>query len=714
VTLQAINLQGNHQLTEYTVKYDRTISVAEYVPFVFLGVVGGVFGATFIALNTRWAVLRQSAQYKTRVPIVVEVSCIALFTELTSFYVPACKPIMGSVIHACFESCSGDPEPAVRDLMMRLNLCDGEALGGMDSAFFCQLMFGALVKLVQTSLTFGTGVPAGLFVPSLFMGALLGRAVGHGMVYINNECWHISDTIEPGVYAMVGAASMLGGVCRVTISLTVIMFELTGGLSYVVPFMVGILTSKIVGDALNEGIYDAYIHIRKYPFLHQKDTADPIFKQSASCIMEDRVYGLSLYGNTVASLRQRFSKYRFHGFPLLASLQNEVLLGYLHTVEIQDHLDQLLKEGYGYNQDSPVRFVKFEKAAENPFIRGFTPGLKRKAGRPGHSCSFRAAGLAVWFVIRSSKWARGKYVAAEIDLSDFVDDTVMRMVPETPLEQVHTVFQQLGLKVVFFTQHGFLKGMLTKKNYLKHMATMHDATHTTSQHASAGSRPAPQAVAVTVAKPEGGQVSRTQARRHSTIRRINMGPEDDLGRPLLAFQSPNIPSVKTGDSDEELSTSESELDGSPTLVADAAQANEVAKVLSVFDRSVVAGEMPAFGATHPMPPTSSDSSIGDLKAMMLGAADRQDYATAFGLQHQIAALSGTPVAALSRSNTGGSSPPIKRLRRAATAVMRRTREPLMVREQLTNEGVAIVMPPSLESKHLEDIAAAMPGNRGLL
>ncbi len=44
--------------------------------------------------------------------------------------------------------------------------------------------------------------------------------------------------ITPGLYAMVGAAAVLGGVTRMTVSLVVIMFELTGGVRYIVPLMV--------------------------------------------------------------------------------------------------------------------------------------------------------------------------------------------------------------------------------------------------------------------------------------------------------------------------------------------------------------------------------------------------------------------------------------------------------------------------------------------
>merc|ERR1719510_1787300 len=87
-----------------------------------------------------------------------------------------------------------------------------------------------------------------------------------------NEVMHFEhEDIWVGIYAMMGAAAVLGGVCRVTISLVVIMFELTGGLQLIIPVMLTVLTSKFVGDAFTIGIYDYVILIRNYPFLHEPD-----------------------------------------------------------------------------------------------------------------------------------------------------------------------------------------------------------------------------------------------------------------------------------------------------------------------------------------------------------------------------------------------------------------------------------------------------------
>lgn len=66
--------------------------------------------------------------------------------------------------------------------------------------------------------------------------------------------------VIPGLYAMVGAAASLSGVTRTTVSLAVIMFELTDTLTYVVPVMLAVLVAKTVADALEpKGIYDLVI-----------------------------------------------------------------------------------------------------------------------------------------------------------------------------------------------------------------------------------------------------------------------------------------------------------------------------------------------------------------------------------------------------------------------------------------------------------------------
>ena len=74
--------------------------------------------------------------------------------------------------------------------------------------------------------------------------------------FFRQFCSPHETCITPGLYAMIGAAAALGGVTRMTVSLIVIMFELTGGLTYIVPIMVAVMVSKWIGDAIvKDGMY---------------------------------------------------------------------------------------------------------------------------------------------------------------------------------------------------------------------------------------------------------------------------------------------------------------------------------------------------------------------------------------------------------------------------------------------------------------------------
>ncbi|XVE66017.1 hypothetical protein DITRI_Ditri08aG0047800 [Diplodiscus trichospermus] len=113
--------------------------------------------------------------------------------------------------------------------------------------------------------TFGTAVPAGQFVPGIMIGSTYGRLVG---IFIVNHYKKLK--IEEGTYALLGAASFLGGSMWMTVSLCVIMVEITNNLKLLPLIMLVLLISKAVGDAFNEGIYEAQARLRGIPLLEPR------------------------------------------------------------------------------------------------------------------------------------------------------------------------------------------------------------------------------------------------------------------------------------------------------------------------------------------------------------------------------------------------------------------------------------------------------------
>lgn len=72
--------------------------------------------------------------------------------------------------------------------------------------------------------------------------------------------------VQPSKYALIGAAAQLGGVMRMTLSLTAILIETTGNVSFALPLIVTFISAKWTGDLFTEGIYDTQIAVSEVIF----------------------------------------------------------------------------------------------------------------------------------------------------------------------------------------------------------------------------------------------------------------------------------------------------------------------------------------------------------------------------------------------------------------------------------------------------------------
>ena len=118
------------------------------------------------------------------------------------------------------------------------------------------LLFATVMRTFLVIISYGCKVPAGIFVPSMAIGASFGRMVGILVQTLHESFPHAKffatcepdvPCITPGTYAFLGAAAALSGIMHITVSVVVIMFELTGALTYILPTMVscrGHWTSK--------------------------------------------------------------------------------------------------------------------------------------------------------------------------------------------------------------------------------------------------------------------------------------------------------------------------------------------------------------------------------------------------------------------------------------------------------------------------------------
>ena len=109
------------------------------------------------------------------------------------------------------------------------------------------LAMATILRTFLVIISYGCKVPAGIFVPSMAIGASFGRMVGiivqdFHMTFPDSSFFSTCEPdvpcITPGTYAFLGAAAALSGIMHITVSVVVIMFELTGALTYILPTMV--------------------------------------------------------------------------------------------------------------------------------------------------------------------------------------------------------------------------------------------------------------------------------------------------------------------------------------------------------------------------------------------------------------------------------------------------------------------------------------------
>jgi chloride channel 7 len=107
-------------------------------------------------------------------------------------------------------------------------------------------------------------VPGGLFVPSIVVGGCMGRVVG----YVVHT--YISAAVNPGVYALLGAASMFGGFTRLALPAVIMLIEMTGDATYLLPIMFCTVLAKVVSDEIVPPLYPQHMAIEGIPTLGDK------------------------------------------------------------------------------------------------------------------------------------------------------------------------------------------------------------------------------------------------------------------------------------------------------------------------------------------------------------------------------------------------------------------------------------------------------------
>lgn len=245
---------------------------------------GGLLGAFFIYVNYSINKLRKH-HLNTKWKKVFEAIFLVAITATVIYFAPMilkndCLEEEDKQIEADFikYKCGENQYNPLATLLLNTEGTVIKAFLNKLAVFdYAPLFLFFIIWYLFTVLTYGTAVPAGLFLPGILIGCSLGRMVG---LFIET---YIIEEIKPSTYAIIGSAAILAGYTRLSFSLAVIMLETTENVGLFLPIIFALFVSFGIGRIFNRSLYVGSVRFKNIPFLienvpkcNEKITAEQI------------------------------------------------------------------------------------------------------------------------------------------------------------------------------------------------------------------------------------------------------------------------------------------------------------------------------------------------------------------------------------------------------------------------------------------------------
>ncbi|KAK6798861.1 hypothetical protein RDI58_006564 [Solanum bulbocastanum] len=247
----------------------------DIIPVVIIGVIGGLLGSLYNHVLHKVLRLFNLVNEKGKLHKLLLALSVSLFTSICIYGLPfliKCKPCDSSLS----DSCPGTgetgnfkqfncPNGYYNDLATLLLATKEDAIRNIFSLNtgtefqVISLLIFFLLYCILGVLTFGIAVPSGLYIPIILMGSGYGRLLGIAM--------RPYTKIDQELFAVLGAASLMAGSMRMTVTVCVIFLELTNNLLLLPITMLVLLIAKSVADCFNPSIYEIILELKGLPFL---------------------------------------------------------------------------------------------------------------------------------------------------------------------------------------------------------------------------------------------------------------------------------------------------------------------------------------------------------------------------------------------------------------------------------------------------------------
>uniref|UniRef100_A0A672ZF22 Chloride channel 2c n=1 Tax=Sphaeramia orbicularis TaxID=375764 RepID=A0A672ZF22_9TELE len=354
---------------------------------------------------------------------------------------------------------------------------------------FVTLVLFIVMKFWMSALATTIPVPCGAFMPVFVIGAAFGRLVGESMAAWFPDGIHTDGTIYPivpGGYAVVGAAALSGAVTH-TVSTAVIVFELTGQISHILPVMIAVILANAVAQSLQPSLYDSIIRIKKLPYLPELGWGHhEYYNIRVEDIMVRDVRYITL-NCTYRDLHNVLLTGHLKTLALVESAESMILLGSIERAQLQSLLSLQLgrPRRLEYIKERATAEKKRLSVVSNPSsddgshrasqevrfqVRGHCRSrIDRMESHPFHLCLMgcNLRKIAPQTTERIAEWEEMQ-LDEQVNFNNCkIDPAPFQLVERTSLHKTHTIFSLLGLDHAYVTSIGRLIGVVSLKELRK-------------------------------------------------------------------------------------------------------------------------------------------------------------------------------------------------------------------------------------------------------
>jgi CIC family chloride channel protein len=228
--------------------------------------------------------------------------------------------------------------------------------GAIGGKYVLGLLLAFLVgKIAATSLTLAIGGSGGVFAPSLFMGAMLGSAFGLGAHDLLPTA-----TAGAGAYGLVGMGAVFAAAGRAPITAVLIVFELTGDYSIILPLMLAVVIATGISRRLSvDSIYTLKLRRRGID-IERPALGGPLAGLRVAAAMQPPPRSLPANAG-MAEATAAFLRERRGALPVIDDAG--LLLGILSVREVERDIDSEEADAAALAEDAPELFADQELVA---------------------------------------------------------------------------------------------------------------------------------------------------------------------------------------------------------------------------------------------------------------------------------------------------------------------------------------------------------------